>query len=235
MKFASKTLTRFSAIAAVAAVALLGSAATLAQPAIIYDMGGKFDKSFNEAGYNGIERWKKESGKPYLEFEITNESQREQAIRRMAERNASPIIAMGFGQASALEKVAKDFPKLQFAIVDMVVNLPNVQSTVFKEQEGSFLVGTMAALASKTGKVGFVGGMDIPLIRRFQCGYEQGVKYANPKAEVFANMTGTTGAAWNDPARGSELAKACTRRRKTAANWPSVLTATKTTCSPAPC
>ncbi len=132
MKSASKTLARLSAIAAVTVGALLTSAAALAQPAIIYDMGGKFDKSFNEAGYNGIERWKKESGKPYLEFEITNESQREQAIRRMAERNASPIIAMGFGQASALEKVAKEFPKLQFAIVDMVVNLPNVQSTVFK-------------------------------------------------------------------------------------------------------
>ena len=87
------------------------------------------------------------------------------------------------------------------------MNVPSVQSVVFKEHEGSFLVGMMAALASKTGKVGFVGGMDIPLIRRFQCGYEQGAKFANPKAEVFANMTGTTAAAWNDPARGAELAK----------------------------
>jgi basic membrane protein A len=104
--------------------------------------------------------------------------------------------------------VAKEFPKLNFVIVDMVVGLPNVQSVVFKEQEGSFLVGAMAAMASKTGKVGFVGGMDIPLIRRFQCGYEQGAKFANAKAEVFANMTGTTGAAWNDPTRGGELAKA---------------------------
>ena len=204
----SRTFSRIVSTAALAASALLASTAALAQPAIVFDMGGKFDKSFNEAGYNGMERWKKETGKPYLEFEITNESQREQAIRRMAERNASPIIAMGFGQASALEKVAKDFPNLQFAIVDMVVKLPNVQSTVFKEQEGSFLVGAMAAIASKTAKVGFVGGMDIPLIRRFQCGYEQGAKYANPKVEVFANMTGTTGAAWNDPARGGELAKA---------------------------
>jgi len=83
-----------------------------------------------------------------------------------------------------------------------------VESVVFKEQEGSFLVGALAAMASKTGKVGFIGGMDIPLIRKFQCGYEQGAKFANPKAEVFANMTGTTGAAWNDPARGGELAKA---------------------------
>jgi basic membrane protein A len=188
--------------------ALAGSPFAHAEPAVVFDMGGKFDKSFNEAAYNGIERWKKETGKPYLEFEISNESQREQAIRRMAERGANPIIGIGFGQASGIEKVAKEFPKLNFTIIDMVVQQPNVQSVVFKEQEGSFLVGVMAAQASKTGKVGFVGGMDIPLIRRFQCGYEQGAKYANPKAEVFANMTGTTGAAWNDPARGGELTKA---------------------------
>jgi basic membrane protein A len=189
-----------------AAVAIATS--VLAEPAVVFDMGGKFDKSFNEAAYNGMEKWKKETGKKYLEFEISNESQREQALRRMAERGASPIIGIGFGQASAIEKLAKEFPKLNFAIIDMVVDLPNVQSVVFKEQEGSFLVGAMAAMASKTGKVGFVGGMDIPLIRKFQCGYEQGAKFANPKVEIFANMTGTTGAAWNDPARGGELAKA---------------------------
>jgi basic membrane protein A len=182
--------------------------AMAADPAVVFDMGGKFDKSFNEAAYKGIEKWKKETGKKYLQFEITNESQREQAIRRMAERGASPIIGIGFGQASSIEKVAKEFPKLQFAIIDMVVDLPNVQSVVFKEQEGSFLVGAMAAMASKTGKVGFVGGMDIPLIRKFECGYKQGAMYANPKAEMIGNMTGTTGAAWNDPARGGELAKA---------------------------
>ena len=193
---------------AAALSAVVASFAAQAEPAVIYDMGGKFDKSFNEAAYRGMERWKKETGKNYLEFEIANEAQREQAMRRMAERGASPIIGVGFSQASSIEKVAKDFPKLQFAIIDMVVPLPNVQSVVFKEQEGSFLVGTMAALASKSGKVGFVGGMDIPLIRKFQCGYEQGAKYANPKVETFANMTGTTGAAWSDPGRGGELAKA---------------------------
>ena len=180
----------------------------LADPAVVFDMGGKFDKSFNEAAFRGMEKWKKDTGKNYLSFEIANESQREQALRRMAEKGASPIIGVGFGQASSIEKVAKEFPKLKFAIIDMVVNQPNVQSVVFKEHEGSFLVGVMAAIASKTGKVGFVGGMDIPLIRRFQCGYEQGAKFANAKAEVFSNMTGTTGAAWNDPARGGELAKA---------------------------
>ncbi len=187
---------------------LCTSLAAYADPAVVYDMGGKFDKSFNQAAYEGLQRWKKETGKPYFEFEIASETQREQALRRMAERGANPIIGVGFSQAAAIEKVAKEFPKLQFAIIDMQVNQPNVQSVLFKEQEGSFLVGMMATLASKTGKVGFVGGMDIPLIRKFRCGYEQGVKFANPKAEVFSNMTGTTGAAWADPARGGELAKA---------------------------
>ena len=203
-------------IVAVAAYALftvtskkeeLVAVTSTAVPAIVFDMGGKFDKSFNESAYRGMEKWKKESGKDYLEFEISNESQREQAIRRMAEKGASPIIGIGFGQASSIEKVAKEFPNLKFAIIDMVVDAPNVQSVVFKEQEGSYLVGVMAAKASQTGKVGFIGGMDIPLIRKFECGYRQGVMSVNASNEVFANMTGTTGAAWNDPARGGELAK----------------------------
>src|SRR5688572_12898129 len=191
-------------LAALAAATPLAWAA----PAVIYDMGGKFDKSFNEAAYRGLEKYKKETGKPVLEFEIANETQREQAMRRMAERGANPIIAIGFSQAGSVEKVSKEFPKVSFTLIDQVVKHPNVQSVLFKEHEGSFLVGMIAALTSKTGKVGFIGGMDIPLIRKFQCGYEQGVKHANPKAEVFVNMVGTTGAAWNDPARGGELARA---------------------------
>ena len=185
----------------------LAATGALAQPAVIYDMGGKFDKSFNEAAFNGAERWKKDTGKPYLDFEISNEAQREQAMRRMADKGANPIIGVGFAQGSTVEKVAKDFPKLQFAIIDSVVKLPNVESVVFKEQEGSFLVGMMAALASKTGKVGFIGGMDIPLIRKFQCGYEQGARHANPKVTVLSAMSGSTAAAWTDPARGAELTK----------------------------
>jgi len=179
----------------------------LAQPAIVYDMGGKFDKSFNEAAYQGAERWKKDTGKTYLDFEIANEAQREQALRRMAEKGANPVIGVGFSQGSSIEKVAKEFPKQSFVIIDSVVKAPNVESIVFKEHEGSFLVGVLAALTSKTGKVGFIGGMDIPLIRRFQCGYEQGAKFANPKIQLVANMTGTTPSAWNDPTRGGELAK----------------------------
>jgi basic membrane protein A and related proteins len=177
------------------------------QPAVIYDMGGKNDKSFNEAAYNGAEMFKEETGAEYREFEIQNDAQREQALRRFAEEGNEPIVAIGFSQAAALEKVAKEFPDTKFAIVDMVVDLPNVRSIVFKEHEGSYLVGVMAAEASKTGKVGFVGGMDIPLIRKFACGYVGGVKSVNADDEVFENMTGTTPAAWNDPVKGSELAK----------------------------
>ena len=176
-------------------------------PAVVYDMGGKFDKSFNEAAYTGAERFKKETGIAYRDFEVTAEAQREQALRNMARRGSQIVVGIGFSQASGMEKVAKEFPAVKFAIVDAVVDLPNVESIVFKEHEGSFLVGMAAAIASKTGKVGFVGGMDIPLIRRFALGYEEGAKYVNPKIEIFQNMTGTTPAAWNDPTRGGELAR----------------------------
>ncbi len=190
------------------AAALLAAAVARAEPAIIFELGGKFDKSFGQAAWEGAERWKKESGKGYLEFEIANAAQREQAARRFAERGASPIVGVGFPQASSIEKIAKEFPKLQFAIVDAVVDLPNVQSFVYREHEGSFLVGMLAAMASRSGKVGFVGGQDIPLVRKFLCGYEQGAKYANPKVQTFSAMTGTTNAAWTDPPRGAELTKA---------------------------
>ncbi len=195
----------------VAAVAITMSAAvSLAadfQPGIIYDLGGKFDKSFNEGVYDGAEKFKKEFGVEYRGFEIANDSQREQAMRNFARRGIDPILAVGFSQAAAVEKVAKEFPKVRFAIIDMVVDLPNVQSIVFKEHEGSFLVGILAAMSAKSGKVGFVGGMDIPLIRKFACGYVGGVKHVSAKMDVFQNMTGSTGAAWSDPVKGGELAK----------------------------
>lgn len=194
-----------------AAVALILMASPVAaadmQPAVVFDMGGKFDKSFNEGVYNGVEKFKSETGIDYREFEVTNETQREQALSRMAQRGADPVLGVGFAQAPAMEKVAKAHPDTKFAIIDSVVDLPNVRSIVFKEQEGSFLVGVLAAMASETGKIGFVGGMDIPLIRRFACGYVQGAKYANADVEVFQNMTGTTPSAWNDPTKGGELAR----------------------------
>src|SRR6516225_3697040 len=177
------------------------------KPAVVYDLGGKFDKSFNEGVANGAARFKKDTSIDFRDFEIQNDAQREQALRRFARDGYSPIIAVGFSQESALAKVAPEFPNTQFAIIDSVVDKPNVRSILFKEHEGSFLVGLMAAQASKTGKIGFVGGMDIPLIRKFACGYVEGAKYAKPSIEVYQNMTGTTGAAWNDPVKGGELAK----------------------------
>jgi basic membrane protein A and related proteins len=199
-----------SALCGLGLAALVSGPAAFAQdtvPSVVFDMGGKFDKSFNEAAYNGAERFKRETGVAYRDFEVTNETQREQALRNMARRGATIVVGIGFAQASGLEKVATEFPNVKFAIIDAVVNKPNVQSIVFKEHEGSFLVGMAAALASKSGKLGFVGGMDIPLIRKFAVGYEEGAKYVNPRIEIFQNMTGTTPAAWNDPTRGGELAR----------------------------
>ncbi|MGO1080089.1 BMP family lipoprotein [Inquilinus sp. CA228] len=196
-----------SALALTTALVAGAAFAAEVKPAVVFDMGGKFDRSFNEGIYNGSKKWSDETGVKIAEFEVTNESQREQALRRMAENGANVVIAVGFAQAPALEIVAEEFPDVKFAIIDAVVEKPNVQSIVFKEQEGSFLVGVLAALASKTGTVGFVGGMDIPLIRAFGCGYVQGVHYANPSGKVLENMTGTTPAAWNDPTKGGELAR----------------------------
>lgn len=177
------------------------------KPAVVYNLGGKFDKSFNEGVFHGAERFKKDTGIDFRDFEPQNDAQVEQALRRFARDGFSPVIAVGFSSETALKKVADEFPNTKFAIIDSVVDKPNVQSIVFKENEGSFVVGVLAAMASKTGKVGFVGGMDVPLIRKFACGYVQGVKYARKDAEVIQNMTGTTGAAWNDPVKGGELAK----------------------------
>jgi len=177
------------------------------KPAIIYDLGGKFDKSFNESAYNGAEKFKADTGIAYRDFEIQNDAQREQALRRFARDGNNPIVMAGFSWAAALEKVAPEYPDTNFAIIDMVVDQPNVRSVVYKEQEGSYLVGVMAALASDSDTVSFIGGMDIPLIRKFACGYVGGVKATNPDATVLEAMTGTTPDAWNDPVKGGEIAK----------------------------
>jgi len=186
----------------------LAAGAALAEPALIFDLGGKFDKSFNEMAFTGAQRWAEETGGTFREIELQSEAQREQALRRFAEAGANPIVMAGFAFASALETVADEYPNTKFTIIDMVVDKPNVRSVVFNEHEGSYLVGMMAAQASRSGTVGFIGGMDIPLIRKFACGYVQGAKAANPNATVIQNMTGTTPAAWNDPVKGSELTKA---------------------------
>ncbi|MFV2053628.1 BMP family lipoprotein [Aliiroseovarius sp. YM-037] len=196
--------TFFSAAATLA----LSTAAAVAEPAVIFDLGGKFDKSFNEAAYEGAQRWAEETGESFREVELQSEAQREQALRRFAEAGSNPVVMAGFAFASALETVAPDFPDTKFVIIDMVVEQPNVRSVVFSEHEGSYLVGMMAAMASESGTVGFVGGMDIPLISKFACGYVQGVKAVNADATVIQNMTGTTPSAWNDPVKGAELTRA---------------------------
>ena len=189
------------------AVLALSAGVALAEPAIIYDLGGKFDKSFNEAAFAGATQWATETGGTFKELEMQSEAQREQALRRLAESGANPVVMTGFAFGDVLAQVAPDFPDTRFAIIDMVVDQPNVKSVVFAEHEGSYLVGLLAGMASKSGTVGFIGGMDIPLIRKFGCGYAQGVLAANPAARVILNMTGSDPTAWNNPVKGGELAK----------------------------
>ena len=192
---------------ALAAMATVAQAAEF-KPAVIFDMGGKFDKSFNEGVWTEIQRFMDETGIEVMEFEITNETQREQAMRRMVSRGATVVLGVGFAQADAIDKVASENPDRQFAIIDVYwLDRPNLRQYQFKEHEGSYLVGVAAALTSKTGTVGFVGGMDIPLIRKFACGYVQGATEAKAGTQVIQNMTGTTPSAWNDPTKGAELAQ----------------------------
>ena len=200
-------MTFMKTIISTTATLVASAAMVVADPALIYDLGGKFDKSFNEAAYEGAEKWKAETGGNYNEIELQNEAQREQALRRFAENGNNPIVMAGFSFASSLSEVAPDFPDTKFVIIDMVVDAPNVRSTVFKEEEGSYLVGMMAAMSADNA-IGFVGGMDIPLIRRFACGYVLGARSINPNIEIFQNYTGTTYHAWNDPIKGGELTKA---------------------------
>jgi basic membrane protein A len=202
------TMTLMKHLLGASALLAVTAGSALAEPAIIFDLGGKFDKSFNEAAFNGAQRWATETGGTFKELEMQSEAQREQALRQLAESGANPVVMTGFAFGDVLATVAPDFPDTKFAIIDMVVDQPNVKSVVFNEHEGSYLVGMMAGLASKTGTVGFIGGMDIPLIRKFGCGYAQGVMAANPAAKVVLNMTGTTPSAWNDPVKGAELTKA---------------------------
>jgi basic membrane protein A len=188
----------------------VAASASAADPklAIVYDAGGKFDKSFNQSAYEGAERFKKETNVSYLEAQASSDTQAEQMLRSFARKKLDLIAAVGFSQTQAVQKVAKEFPNVRFVLIDSIATGPNVSSVLFKEEEGSYLVGVAAALASKSNKVGFIGGMDIPLIRTFACGYAQGAKATNPKIENLSNMVGTTSAAWNNPAKGGELARA---------------------------
>lgn len=173
---------------------------------LVLDKGGKDDKSFNAAAYRGAMQAKDELKTSVKYVEATDDNAFENLIRSLANKDFDLVIAIGVSQAEAMKKVSAQFPQKHFAIVDAEVKAPNVRALLFEEHEGSYLIGALAAMQSKTGKIGFIGGMDIPLIRRFEMGYEAGAKKINPNIKVVSNFVGVTGDAWNNPAKGKELA-----------------------------
>ncbi|CAN5633227.1 BMP family ABC transporter substrate-binding protein [soil metagenome] len=180
---------------------------------IVFDIGGKNDRSFNAAAWEGVKRAEKDLNICLYDVEPGNPTSIEPAMRAFAERNFDLIIGIGFAQGPIMQKVALDYPEIKFAIVDGVIfeadgKTPkqNVASLVFREHEGSFLVGMIAAAKSKTGVLGFIGGMDIPLIHKFETGYEEGARNVNPNIRVIDNYVGVTDSAWNNPGKGKELA-----------------------------
>lgn len=177
------------------------------RPAVLYDMGTKFDKSYNESVYRGFERFKKETGVTFWEFQPTSEAQREQYLRQISQKGVDIVVVIGFANIPVLEKVAPDFPDVKYVMIDATVEMPNVQAVSYKEHEGSYLVGALAALKSKTKHIGFIGGMDVPLVRRFSCAYEQGAKAIDPKITLTTNMVGDTPDAWRDPTKAGEITK----------------------------
>ncbi|NGZ85845.1 BMP family lipoprotein [Duganella aceris] len=200
---------KLSQLSLTVAALFIAASASAADPklGIVYDAGGKFDKSFNQSAFEGASRFKKETNINFIEVQASSDTQAEQVLRGLARKNLDLIASIGFAQQQAVQKVAKEFPKVRFVLIDGVAQGANVNSITFKEEEGSYLVGVAAAMASKSKKLGFIGGIDIPLIRTFACGYSQGAKSVNPKIDVTSNMVGTTSAAWNDPAKGGELAR----------------------------
>ncbi len=175
---------------------------------IVFDIGGKDDRSFNAAAWQGVQRAAKDLPIILRDIEPGTPNAIEPAMRAFAERNFDLIIGVGFAQAPIMEHVARDYPNIHFAIIDGVSQLPNVASLVFKEHEGSYLVGILAAKASRTGTIGFLGGMDIGLIHRFAKGYEEGARSINPNIRVIQNYVGVTDSAWNNPGKGKELSLA---------------------------
>jgi basic membrane protein A and related proteins len=173
---------------------------------LVLDRGGKDDKSFNSSAYEGATQAKNKLGIFLKYVEAADDNAFEPMLRAFAQREFDLIIGVGFAQKEAIKKVAAQFPKRHFAIVDSEVEAPNVRSLMFEEHEGAYVIGAIAAMTSKTGKIGFVGGMDIPLIRRFEMGYQAGAKKINPQITVLANFVGVTSEAWNNPPKGKELA-----------------------------
>jgi basic membrane protein A len=206
----SRRTSVFKKLALTVAAAVFGASASFAadfEPVLLYDIGGKFDKSFNEAAYVGADRFSKESGASFKDFEPSSETQYEQALKRFARRKADLIVAVGVGYSVAVRNVASQYPDVKFTVIDAIIDLPNVQSITFKENEGSFLVGMIAAMKTESNTVGFIGGMDIPLIRRFEHGYQEGINYIRGDVKLIENYVGTTPSAWNDPIKAAEMAR----------------------------
>jgi basic membrane protein A and related proteins len=174
---------------------------------IVFDIGGKDDRSFNAAAWQGVKRAAMDLPIVLRDVEPGDPTSIEPAMRAFAERDYDLVIGVGFAQTREIEAVARDYPKMNFAIVDGVSQLPNVASLIFKEHEGSYLIGMIAAMTSKTGVLGFVGGMDVPLIHKFAVGFEEGAKAINPAIRILPNYVGVTDTAWNDPVKGKELAR----------------------------
>lgn len=187
---------------------------------IVYDVGGRGDLSFNDMAYAGLERAQKEFSDRIdtrdLEPTAGGEN-REELLRLLAGEKYDLIFGIGFLFTDSIQRVAKEFAGVKFGLVDGFIpdltEASNVVCLLFKEQEGSFLVGAAAALKSKTGVVGFVGGMKIPLIEKFEAGYIAGAKYVKPSIRVLSDYAGTTGEAFRDPVKGKELALAQYDRR----------------------
>jgi len=173
---------------------------------LVLEKSGKDDKSFNASAYKGLKRAEKELGVTTKTVEAPDNDAYESLQRALAEKKYDLIVAIGFHQLEAVQKNADRFPQQKFLLIDEDAKKPNVRSILFDEHEGCYLVGALAAMHSPSGKVGFIGGMDVPLIRRFQMGYEAGVKKINPKAQMFVNYLGVTGEAWNNPPKAKEQA-----------------------------
>ena len=190
-----------------------GAPASTLKVGLVFDIGGRGDKSFNDAAYAGLERARHELGTENTTLEMGEGNDREAAIRQLAAGGAQLVFGVGFLFSDDIKALAKEFPEVKFACVDYTVNPgdtlpPNLVALKFREQEGSFLVGALAALLSKSDRLGFVGGMEIPLIKKFEVGYRAGVLTVRPKAKVLVKYAGTTGAAFKDPTKGKELALA---------------------------
>ncbi|MGF1623838.1 MAG: BMP family protein [Alphaproteobacteria bacterium] len=175
-------------------------------PGIIYALGAKFDKSFNEGAYNAFEAFEAATGTGYIEFEPQSMADFDRGVAAMTQRGATMIVVVGFYYAEPLTTIAPDYPDTDFVIIDAVAEGDNVQSILFREGEGSFLTGIVAAMQSESKVLGFVGAIDIPLIRKFIVGFEEGARHAVPEIEVLVNFVGTTPEAFNDPGRGYEVA-----------------------------